>query len=225
MLGAGQTASSEDAQLALTISKRMFNRWAIERLTILALLRTTKVLTSGTRDYTIGTSGSINIVRPNRIDHATIILDNTATDPLEQEIRVYTDAEWTVLGLKTLDAASIEGIFFDHAFNTSTQLGTISTFPTINISTATLVLYTPQATVGYSALTDDLVFAPGYEEAAHYGLARRLCGPFGRPVGDLQFQAEDALSVVKLANVQMADLVVPTPWLSGQYDINTDTDR
>jgi hypothetical protein len=134
-LGAGQVASSEDASFALDrLATHAERRGRAERLTILALLRTTKTLTSGTRDYTIGSGGAINIVRPVWIDHATIILDNTATDHLELPIRIFTDAEWANLGLKTYDSASIEGIYYDHAFSTSTSRGTISTYPTINIS-------------------------------------------------------------------------------------------
>lgn len=225
-LGAGQTASSEDSAFALATFQRMLNGWGAERLTILALLRTTKTLVSGTRDYTIGSGGTINIVRPLWIDHATIILDNTATDPLELPVRIYTDAEWANLGLKTYDAASIEGIYYDHAFSTSTSRGTISTYPTINISIAQLVLYTPQATVGYSTLAEDLTFAPGYEEALHYNLALRLCRPYGRPIDpDLKEMADVTLSRIKTANVRLDDRQVATPWTVAPYNILTDANQ
>jgi hypothetical protein len=225
VLGAGQTPSAEDATVVLQAAGRLFGVWATERLTVINQLRTTKALTSGTRDYTIGTSGDINIARPIGIDHATVILDNTATDPLELPIRVFTEDQWAGIGQKTLDSASIEGIFYDAAFSSAAR-GTISTFPTINISTATLVLYTPKATVGWTALTDDLVFPPGYEEAIHYGVSVRCCRPFGRQVTrDLQTQAETAESAIKTVNVRMSDLAVVTPWTTGVYDINTDTSR
>lgn len=224
-LGAGQAASAEDASFALTVSQRMFNAWAAERLTIVSILRTTKTLTSGTRDYTIGSGGSINIVRPLWIDHAAIILDNTATTVQELPIRLYTDDEWALVGQKTLASATLEGIYFDRAFNSS-GLGTISTYPTINIAIASLALYTPKATVGYTALTDDVTFAPGYEEAVHYQLARRLCRPYGRPLTpDLIEDADESLRRIKFANVELSPVPVATPWTTGLYDINSDTTR
>jgi hypothetical protein len=85
------------------------------------------------------------------------------------------------------------------------------------------VLYTPQATVGYTALTDDLTFAPGYEEALHYNLALRLCRPYGRPIDpDLKEMADTTLSRIKSANVRLDDRQVATPWTVAVYDINVD---
>jgi hypothetical protein len=69
--------------------------------------------------------------------------------------------------------------------------------------------------VGYTALTDDLTFAPGYEEALHYNLALRLCRPYGRPIDPDLKEGETALSRIKSANVRLDDRQVATPGLAG----------
>lgn len=223
VLGAGQTADGPLAQLALQHLQRMFDRWNAQRLMIPALLRTTKALTSGTRDYTIGSGGDIDIVRPESISKATIILDDTQTDDTEQPIVVYTDLQWAGIAQKTLDAASIEGIYYDHEFS-STERATIFTYPTIDHDDATLVLYTPKARTGYSVLTDDLEFPAAWDDAIHYELARRLCRPLGRPLtADLEADAVDALRVVGAVNVRLEDLETNTGLeRRGGYDITVD---
>lgn len=222
-LGAGQAASGADLADSFGVLQRQFDSWAAERLMIPALLRTSVNLVSGTRDYTIGTGGDINIVRPNSITRATITLDRTATDILELPIAVFTDLEWTGIGLKTYDAGTIRGIYYDHAW--SAGLGQISTWPTINTSICALYLYTPQAVVGYSAFSDDLTFPPGWEEAIVLNLARRLARQYGRAdIADLELDAREALRRVKSQNVRLTDLPVVTPFNGvGPYDINSDS--
>lgn len=224
VLGAGQTAAGSLADLALQHLQRMFDRWAAQRLMIPAFLRTVVPLTSGTRDYTIGSGGDINIVRPESIFRATVILDDTQTDDTERPITVFTDGQWATIPQKTLDAASIEGIYYDHEFS-STERATISTYPTIDHDNASLVLYTPKARTGYSVITDDLEFPPAWDDAIHYELARRLCRPLGRPLtGDLVQDADDALRVVGAANVRLEDRETDTGFEGGGvYNIETDS--
>lgn len=209
VLGAGQTASGALAVLGLEHLQRLVDSWAAIRLLQAVLLRTPKTLTLGTRDYTIGSGGAINIVRPSTVERAGFILDSTVTDPIEWPIRVLSDQEWAEIRLKTLDAATVDGIYFDHAFS-STERGTISTYPTIAQANAQIVLYTPLAVVGYAALSDDLEFPPGVDDAIHYALASRLCNPLGKSLTPEQHDfLTNAMTTLKNVNARPVELRIP----------------
>lgn len=205
-LGAGQTASGSLAVLGLEHLQRLVGSWGAIRLLQAVLLRTPKTLTLGTRDYTIGSGGDINIVRPSTVARAGFILDSTAADPIEWPIRVLSDQEWAEVRLKTLDAPVVDGVYFDHAFS-STERGTISTYPTIDHANTQIVLYTPLAVVGYAALSDDLAFPPGVDDALHYSLASRLCNPLGKSLTPEQHDfLTSAMTVLKTVNARPVEL-------------------
>jgi len=207
-LAAGTSASGALATLALQHLQRLFDAWGADKLVPFALVRTTQGLTSGTRDYTIGSGATIAIVRPVRIERAGFILDSTITDPIERPIAVYSDQEWAAIRLKTLDSDVVLGIFYDKAFDAN-ERGTISTYPTVDVANTQLVLYTRPAVVGYTALSDDLEFPPAFDDAIHYELSRRLCRPLGRPLTqDLVDDARRTLAVLQLANYQPMELTL-----------------
>lgn len=215
-LGAGQTASGPLIALGLEHLQRIFDSWGADHLVPHALLRTIEPLVSGTRDYTIGSGGTIDIVRPVRIERAGFVYDSTATDPLERPIAVLTDQEWAAIRQKTLDGSVLKGIFYDKAFS-SAELGTISTYPTIDTANTQLVLYTRPAVVGYAALSDDLEFPPAYDDAIHYELSRRICRPLGRPMtADLLEDARRTFAAMTLANYQPAEVTLD-PLVPGHH--------
>src|SRR3990167_7387109 len=92
-LGAGQAASGALATLGLEHLQRIFDSWGAEPLLAHALIRTTKTLTSGTRDYTIGSGGAIDLIWPVRLARAGFVQDSTVTDPVERPIAVFTDQQ------------------------------------------------------------------------------------------------------------------------------------
>lgn len=209
VLGAGQTAPGPLAVLGLEHLQRLVGSWGAIRSLQAVLLRTTKTLTLGTRDYTIGSGGAINIVRPSKIERAGFIMDSTVPDPIEWPIHVLTDQEWAEEAMKTLDGPTIAGVYFDQVFS-STERGTISTIPTIDHANTQLVLYTPLALVGYAALSDDLVFPPGVDDALHYSLASRLCNPLGKSLTAEQREfLSNAMTALKTVNARPVELRIP----------------
>src|SRR3990172_443967 len=66
-LGAGETPSAEDAEVCLTALNNMLDTWSSEGLMIYALSTDQKALTIGKRDYTIGSGGDIDSIRPDSI--------------------------------------------------------------------------------------------------------------------------------------------------------------
>ena len=202
----GDVPSAAEQADAHVIAKRMVNSLGADRLAIYDLLRTATTLTSGTRDYTIGPGGAINIARPLWLEEAGCILDATATDPIEIGIDVYTDQRWAALRLKTFDGSPLSGVYFDRNFDSNGR-ATLSTYPTINTGNVQLVTYTPRPATGFDALATTYLFPPGYDDAWHYELSYRLQRPFGRPLDpDLNAQRIEAWARVKRSNFRPAEL-------------------
>mgnify|MGYP001585767261 CR=1 FL=1 len=205
ILASGETLGAAEEQDCLAILQRFRNSLGVQRGTIYEDRRVTQGLTSGTRDYTIGTGGTINVVRPTWIPHAGIVLDDTVTDPIESEIAVLTTQQWALVAMKTLDALP-SAIFYDHAFSTS-QLGTISCYPTPNDSDQQLVLYLPMAVTGFEGLTTNYLFPPGYEDMYHYNLAERIAVEFHQTIpDDIHRLAALTLTDIKSANHRPVEL-------------------
>lgn len=213
---AGETVSAADEDLALKTLQRLINATGAERLLIFQVLRTAQTLTSGTRDYTIGSGGTINIVRPVWVERAGFILDSTASDPLEIPIDVLSEQRWAEIRLKTFDSGTVQAIYYDPGFTpTATNRGTISTYPTVNQSNTQIVLYTPVAVIGFVNPTTEYVYPPGYEAAYHFRLAYELQRPFGAPSDpELKAQMVEAEARVKRSNYRPVELVID-PALTG----------
>ena len=205
-LAAGEVPLASEQQDAQAIVKRMVDARGAERLLIHRLLRTATTLTSGTRDYSIGTGGAINIVRPTWLERAAYIQDSSVTDPIEIPIEVFTDQRWASVRLKTFDAGDLQGVYYDTRFDSNNR-GLLSTYPTINASNRQLVTYTPEAVTGFDSLSTTYTFPAGYEDLFHYELSYRLQRPFGRPSDpDLKAQREEAWRRVMTTNVRPAEL-------------------
>lgn len=225
VLAAGETASSEDADDAFTVLNQMADALGIERLTMYQVVRTTKVLTASTASYSIGTGGSINIVRPTWLDRAGLIIDNTASVPSEVPISVLDDEEYARWPQKTLTSTQSQAVYFDRAW--SAGLGLIYPLPIPTVSTTTLVLYAPSVAVAQFAdqSTTDYTFPPGYARAIRKNLALEIAPLFNADPHPLLIQqAEQSKAAVKRANVRPMTLAID-PALSGNaghWNINSD---
>lgn len=202
----------------------MVDGWKLNTLTMVSRLRTVKALTSGTASYTIGSGGAINIARPDKIEQAGLILDNTASTLYERPLPIFTDYEWADVRQKALSTNILYGIFYDRAF--SAGLGTVYVYPVPNVNTLSLVLYASQATTTFADLTTDYSLPPGYEDAMFYNLCVRLAGEYGKrldPDGVIVTLARTSIGDLQAANVRMPilrcdpALLGENPW----FDPNT----
>lgn len=226
VVSAGEAPTSGESDDALTALNRMIDAWAAERLSIYAVVRTTKTLASGTQDYTIGSGGSINIVRPVSIDAAGIVIDTTASPVTEVPIEIFTVQRWEQIRQKALSASPAQGIYFDKAF--AAGLGTISVYPKPDVATTQLVLYCPTALTSV-ALATTYTWPPGYEEALMYNLALRCAALF--PVAPsrlpaVKLLADEAKARIKAVNYQPRELTCEPAVLQGSgrrhWNINSD---
>ena len=213
-LGEGQPLSNDDAQYVL----RRLNQWidslALEGLLIFTYLRTVKALASGTPSYTIGTGGSINIVRPDDIrpGDAKLIIDTTADPVTEIPIAVFTEQEYRAIPQKDLESPLVQGIYYDRAWTAG--LGTIKLYPVPNVATTSLVLHTEVPLSQFADLTTDYTFPPGYPLFLRTNLPREIAPGFGKTLSQEQKDAaKDARAKVKRSNnrIDEASLPIGTP--------------
>lgn len=207
---AGESISGADEDLALKTLQRLVDAHGAERLMIFQLLRTAVSLTAGTRDYTIGSGGTVNIVRPVWIERAGFIFDSTATDPMEIPIDVLSDQRWAEIRMKTFDSGTVQAVYYDPGFSpASNNRGTLSVYPTPNVSNTQLVLYSPVAIVGFVNPTTEYVFPPGYRAAFQFRLSYELQRPFGVPSDpELKAQMIEAEARVKRSNYRPVELKI-----------------
>lgn len=214
--GTGEAPTADEASDALTWLNSMIDAWGLHTLTKYFLRRVTHALVSGTASYSIGSGGTINIVRPTEIRNAGLILDTAAATVVEAPIAVLTDDEYARWPTKTLQTTYVRGIWYDK--NWSAGRGLIYVLPIPNVSTTQLVLYAPDAIAEFADLaTTDYTFPPGYEHAIEYNLAVRLAGPFGRSVPDFVLsEARASLVVLKRANLRLAEVSIDPTFLGGR---------
>lgn len=223
VLGAGETADSEDTTDGLLRLNDLLDALGTERQSMFYVLRTTKTLTASTTSYTIGSGGSINIVRPTIIERAGLIIDTTATTPVEIPIPVLTNQEYARDVIKTLTSALSTAIYYDHGWTAG--LGIIYVLPIPTVSTTQLVLYTPQALTAFADLVTDYTFPPGYARFLRTNLALELAPEYGRPADPvLVQQAMDSKADVKRSNHRIAEMALPAGLgdSGGIYNIYSD---
>lgn len=223
ILQQGDDPSGTEANDALELANAWIDGLATQRLTTYIIERTTKTLTANTASYTIGSGGSINIVRPTEITNVGLVIDTSASTPTEIPIALFTDDQWAAIPQKTLTAPLSEGIYYDHGWTSG--LAIIYPYPIPTVNTTQLVLYCPTALTAL-VLATTYTFPPGYERFFRLGIAREIAPEFGGVWTQLlQDQYEDAMGNVKRANQRMADLSFDPALVgrSGIYDINSDT--
>jgi hypothetical protein len=225
VLEASETPSSAAMELGFDRLNDMIDAWALERLMIHALLRTTKTLAASTASYAIGTGGSINIIRPVSIAQAMLVQDTAATYPIEIPIRVLSDQEWPHLSQKTATGTAPTSIYYDH--KEAAGLGTIYVYPIPTVGTTQLVLYTPLAITEFAAQATNYTFAPGYRRAILHNLAFELATEFTVPADILDLVERVAVSskaAIKRANFRPTELSMDPALVGrgGRYNIESD---
>lgn len=200
VLAEGEAPSGQEAADALIVLNQMADALGIERLILYEIVRTTQTLTASTASYTIGTGGTINIVRPVWIDHAGLVVDTTATPPVEIPISVLTDDEYARWPSKTLTSTQPYAIWYDYKWTAG--LGTVFVLPIPTVSTTQLVLYTPGVAVAqFANLSTVYTFPPGYQRALRKNLALEIAPMFhASPSPLLVNQAIESKAAIKRAN-------------------------
>lgn len=192
-----ETLSAQEANIALRWLNRMIGQWNSEGLMIYTVDRQVFSLTVGQQSYTMGPGGNFNVARPVFVKMASV--QNPAlTQPVEIALQILTDEEWRGMAVKNTPGTFPTCMWA----NGNVPLNTLYFWP-IPQSVYEVVLYTWGQTSAFSAVTDTVVFPPGYEEAIVTNLAVRLASGYSKqPSPDLVNRAMQAKALIESFNLE-----------------------
>lgn len=221
VLASGQTASAADLALGLRRLNAMIDDWRTSGLLVPLWTRTAYNLVAGTATYTIGSGGTFNQDRPERIPAAGLILDPSADSPTEYALgSSLTRYEW--VGVTDKDVSGTpRAIYYNPTYTAS--LGVITVYPVPDSSDYDLVLYTPTPLAQFADTSTSYVLPSGYERAIVKNLALELAPAFGAvPSSEVLRGAESTMSKIKHRNAQvpMMGMDPSMPGLSGSRDFD-----
>lgn len=225
VIASNEVPSADDSFDALSALNRLLDQWKMERLNIYTITRTTWSIVSGTQDYTLGTGGTINVMRPVFLDHVNY-QDTSLSPTQEYLLQPLTDDAWSNVPQKALTSTRPTCWYYNPTYTTG--FGTISVWPVPTSTTLQGVLYAPAAVDEFTAVTSVVSLPPGYRRMLVSNLALELAPEYQREVHPgLVAASQDSKSAVKRANKRLMDLSVDAAALiqgrdrSFFYSINT----
>lgn len=203
----GESVPDADAQTGLRYLNRLIGSWNQQSLTVPAESREVFSLVANQGTYTVGSGGDLDTTRPpnqQSVLGASLIL--TASNPtIEIPLTLLTDDAYQGLTPKGLTSGQPIACYYSPTF--SSLFGTLILWPIPDTAANTLALYLSKPLTAFADLTTTYAFPPGYEEALVLNLARRLAKPYGREFDpDLKERADQALTVIKRANVRFSPM-------------------
>ena len=191
----GEEATQEEANDAFEALNSMIDSWNNESLMIYNLETVSHTLVPGTGDYTIGTGGTINTTRPQRIESA-YINDNNSDWP----IAIIKNEEYSRIWQKTTQASYPSYLYYQSDF----PLGTIKLWP-VPSSANTLNLNVWNQIAAFASTASTVSLPPGYTRMMDYNLAVELAPEYlVEPSMTIQKIANDSKSRIKIVNSKNA---------------------
>jgi hypothetical protein len=174
VLGAGETASAEDAADSFVALNSMIDSWSIDRLFAYNIVQSSFPLTAGTARYSIGNGGTFNTIRPNEIEYAFARDVNN----LDWQIDIITQEQYAAILLKNVGNTYPNVLWYDPEY----PLAYVNLYPLPGVN-LTLYLGIWSILTQFATLDTQISFPPGYEDAITFSLAERLGVEYRMPVG------------------------------------------
>lgn len=227
VIGVADPVDNEVYGVAFRWLLRMYSTFQAMRLFLFTVERTLYTLVPNQQVYTIGSGGEFDGNRPiwiagsevSPVDSPDLSLDLV---PYQNRAEFYREP------LKTLSDQWPRRFLYEPTY----PLGTLTFWP-IPTTAAIVALATPSPLSTPTSLDTTLVFSPGYQDAWHYNLAKRLWRVFPKK-GNVDYaslvkDAREALSVVYRLNDEApkparSDAALLGPG-SGDYDIQSNSYR
>jgi len=203
-LAVGETLESELATDGLEALNAMMASWSIDELAVYATKISSHALTQS-QSFTIGTGGTFNTARPDRIESAFI-----TTGGNDYIIQMVNNEQWNAIVTKATKGTIPSYLKYD----ADVPLGRISLYPTPTGGTLTINSY--QALQTFNNLTDVLVLPNGYELAIASNLALQIAPEAGRQVSqEVAKMARESLASIKRINARAPILGVDSSLIFG----------
>ena len=161
---------------SLDVLNDMIEAWNLQRLIIYQITRESFALTPSKNPHTIGLSvaggpaGDLGVVRPPRIDSASVLVQNS-----EYPMRIMSRDEYQGIPEKTITTTFPTELWYERDW----PLGKIWLYP-VSSESVELILYLWRQLDSGMALGDRFNVPPGYLRALKYNLAVELASEFGR---------------------------------------------
>lgn len=214
ILGAGETASGNDAVDGLARLNDFLNYLATERLTIYNQERSTYSLVADQATYSVGTSGTpdFNQTRPLWLDQVGIIIDGSPDTELQ--IPILTQSQWANVIVKDAESPLPTACYYNQTYPNAE----LTFWPVPTDATVDVALYWPSpSVVSVATLQTTISVPPGWALMLRYNLAKLMAPEWGRPLDPLIAQmADDSLAAIKRTNLQPQDLGMDQGLLMGQ---------
>jgi hypothetical protein len=191
VLYTGQSSNSDQQTECLQALQMMLRTWSAQRLMVYYIVEGESfTLTAGTTKYTIGSGGDFDTVRPIKILGAYI------ASGVDYPLTIIDRERYRNISVKTLgDVPS--WLWYNPVY----PLGEIYLYPT---GGGTIYLDSQKPLAEPAAIGSTISFAPEYDEAIEYNLARKLAIPYNKEVtADLRLAARDSKDQIMALNASM----------------------
>lgn len=229
-LASGEVPTAAEQSDALAALNQMIDGWATQRLTIPAVNRYQFPVSASVGSYTLGPTGTWVVpVRPERLDHASLVL-KTSTPNIEIPLAVLTDDEYALIGIKALTSTQPTQIYYNANVANSAN-GVVSLlWPIPTITTNDIAIYIADALAQFADATTPIALPAMYVEALTFNLAERLAPEFGSQADPVvSATAIRTLASLKANNIKPVELSMDPafvgPVRAGTYNILTDSGR
>lgn len=201
--GVGETLEAELANNGLEALNAMLESLSIDGVMVYATQSNTFNLT-GAQTYTVGTGGTFNMLRPDRIESAFATIGGN-----DYPLDIIDNAQWNDIFNKNL--SSLPSYIKYDAF---TPLGLLSIYPK---ATGTITLNTYLPLQVFSTLSTVVALPRGYERMLAYNLALEIAPETGRPVTrEVMMIAASSKSAIQRINLDTPVLTIDPALVFGR---------
>jgi len=195
----GQALNTVEYANCILSLNALLGQFSVEGLTVYFVVRDAFALT-GAASYTFGVGGTFNTARPEKIRGAAVI-NSGGSMPAD----VVGPERWSHILDRTVTGAFADMLTCDYAF----PLANVYLWP--NPTAGTLELFSVKPMAQVAALTDVVVYPPGYERALKFNLAVAIAPELaGSKLSDVTV-SEAKESKAALAGINAMALGAPVP--------------
>lgn len=197
VIASGEDPSSAESADGLESLNQLIENLSNERLLIPYFTKDSLTLTPSTGEYTIGSGGDFNTVRPLKIIKAVLKV-TSQTPNFELPVDILNLEQWGNIVVKSTESDYPTEIYYDNNF--ASGLGKIFMYPVPDYAN-TLILYSQKILTSFAATTDTVTLPPGYKRMLEFNLAIDLAPEYGmEPSGAIQKVAMESKANLKRTN-------------------------
>lgn len=215
VLSKGDTPDDQEAIDGLTALNALMSSLSNNTLLISALTEDSHPLVSGTATYSIGPSGSIETVRPMKVDDSSYILQGGLSYPLTDIGKDYN----------SIPDKSASGDIPEFYWYEATYPNAQITFYPIPGAGCTLKLWSWKQLQNFPTLTTQVSLPPGWEDCLAFNLAVKIAPEYQTGVSpDVSKEAILSKKRIKRTNTVVPRLALPAAVVGKLYKSHIESD-